>query len=318
MKKITVSSVLLILCALMMAILALKLSRIDTKVDELARPARLFTPKLIEAKFAPRKEWDVNVSKDHDAFFYVVSQQTFNWLGRGMQVVVFESQDGRYVVKFFQLGRLKEPESRGFLKNIFSSEPESKRQERRTHREELFTSSKMCFEELQEETGIVYVHLNKTKDKIHGMKLVDKYGQSHRIRGDDTCFIVQKKVKFVIPTFVSLMEKGEVEKAKQRIVQVFDLLLSLARKGFVDGDDALVRNNNIGLATDRAIYIDTGHICRVQNLDVYERMLYEFRVRLDPLEHWLNVMYPDLGAYYAERREAMLDQLKQEKSAKDC
>lgn len=294
--------------------MTIKVGQLDEKASELARPARLFNPKMIESKFAPRKEWDVRISKDHDAFFYVVSQQTFNWLGRGMQVVVFETQDGRYVVKFFQLSRIKEEPSRGFFKDLFSSESNAKRQERRDHREELFSSSKMCFEELQDETGIVYVHLNRTKDKIHGMKLVDRYGQSHRIRGDDTCFVVQRKAKPVIPTFVSLMEKGDVAGAKARLEQIFDLLLALAHKGYVDGDDALIRNNNIGFSSDRAIYIDTGHIFHAQNLDAYERMQYEFKVRLDPLEHWLNVMYPELGAYYQERREAILAALQEGKT----
>ena len=314
MKKSLLCPVLLSICVLMMGYISLKISRVDAKVVELARPARLFNPKLIESNFAPKKEWEVHISKDHDAFFYVVSQQTFNWLGRGMQAVVFETQDGRYVVKFFQVGRLKDPSSRGVMKNLFSTESEAKRTERLNHREEIFSSSKMCFEELQDETGIVYVHLNKTHDKIHGMKLVDKYGQSHRIRGDDACFVVQKKAKLIIPIFVSLMEQGKVDQAKQRIDQIFDLLLSLARKGFVDGDDALIRNNNIGFTGDRAIYIDTGHIFRTQNLDVRERMKYEFQVRLDPLEHWLNVMYPELGAYYKERRENILAALKKEKA----
>ena len=298
----------------MMGYISLKLSRVDAKVVELARPARLFNPKLIESRFSPKKEWDVRISKDHDAFFYVVSQQTFNWLGRGMQAVVFETQDSRYVVKFFQVGRLKDPGARGVMKNLLSGESESKRTERLNHREEIFSSSKMCFEELQDETGIVYVHLNRTRDKIHGMKLVDKYGQSHRIRGDDACFVVQKKAKLVIPLFVSLMEQGNIEQAKQRIDQIFNLLLSLARKGFADGDDALIRNNNIGFTDDRAIYIDTGHLFRAHNLDVRERMNYEFQVRLDPLEHWLNVMYPKLGAYYKESRENILASLQQEKT----
>jgi hypothetical protein len=61
---------------------------------------------------------------------------------------------------------------------------------------------------------------------------------------------------------------------------VIDLLVSLARKGFADGDDALIRNNNIGLQKTQAVYIDTGHIFRAQNLDVLERMRYEFQVRL--------------------------------------
>jgi hypothetical protein len=173
----------------------------------------------------------------------------------------------------------------------------------------------MCFEELQDETGIVYVHLNRTKEKVNSIKLVDKYGQSHLIQGDDSCFVVQKKARYLIPTIMNLMETGKKEEAKARINQVFDLLLSLAKKGFVDGDDALIRNNNIGLTNDRAIYIDTGHLFRAQNLDASERMRYEFQVRLDPLEKWLNVSYPEIGSYYRTRRDEIMTDLAQRPNA---
>lgn len=312
-KVLLVFSALLFLT--MLGYLTAQMRRIDEKMAQIARPARLFNPKLIEARFPPRKEWAVKITSDHERFFYVVCQQTLTWLGRGMQAVVFETQDAKYVVKFFQLGRLREDEPRGFFENLVSNESNEKRQERLTHREEIFSSSKMCFEELQDESGIVYVHLNRTKDKIKGIKLVDKYGQSHRIRGDDSCFVVQKKARYLIPTIMSLMEKGKVEETKARVNQVFDLLLSLAKKGFADGDDALIRNNNIGLTEDRAIYIDTGHIFRAYNLNVTERMRYEFQVRLDPLEKWLNITYPEIGAYYRVRRDEIMASLAQSGTA---
>ncbi len=297
----------------LLTFLTVKTTRLDDKVSLLARPARLFTPSIIQSQFEPRPEWQVKISPEHDRFFYVVCQQTLYWLGRGAQAVVFETQDGKYVVKFFQLGRLKEPSERGFVKNLFSKESEGKRNERLSHREEIFLSSKMCYEELQEETGIVYVHLNRTHDRIKGIKLVDKYGQSHRIRGDDASFVVQKKGKLLIPTLTQLMESGKIDEAKGRLNQVFDLLLGMARKNFVDGDDCLIRNNNLGLTEDRAIYIDTGHIFRANNLDVLERMKYEFQIRLEPLENWLKVLYPELSSYYRERHDQIIAQLEQER-----
>ena len=316
MKKKILAASAAVLCVLLLLSVTVQMVRIDAKMSQIARPARLFNPKLIESHFPPRKEWEVKVSSDRERFFYTVCQQTLRWLGRGMQAVVFETQDEKYVVKFFQLGRLREDEDRGFAKNLFSKETKEKRQERLVHREEIFSSSKMCFEELQEETGIVYVHLNRTKDKIHSIKLIDRYGQSHHIRGDDSSFVVQKKAKYLIPTINGLMDQGRVDEAKVRVNQVFDLLLALAKKGFVDGDDALIRNNNIGLADDRAIYIDTGHLFRTPHLDVAERMRYEFQVRLDPLEKWLNVAYPEIGQYYRERRNEILTQLAEEKAGK--
>jgi hypothetical protein len=314
MKKKLLFAVMALLSFGFLTYLAVKTSHINDKLAQMARPARLFSPTLIQSQFEPRPEWNVKISPDHDRFFYVVCQQTLYWLGRGMQAVVFETQDNKYVVKFFQLGRLREPVSRGFFKNLFSKESEAKRIDRVNHREEIFVSSKICFEELQEETGIVYVHLNRTNDKIKGIKLVDKYGQSHRIRGDDASFVVQKKAKLVIPTLTKLMESGQIDTAKIRLNQIFDLLIVMARKQFVDGDDALIRNDNLGFTENRAIYIDTGHIFRAHNLDVLERMRYEFQVRLDPLEHWLNISFPELGAYYHQRREEILAQLVCEKN----
>jgi len=297
---------------LMGAYMTVKFVRIEEKFAQLSRPARLFNPSQVQSKFPPRPEWDVKLSPNHDKFFYILSQQTLNWLGRGMQVIVFETQDGKYVVKFVQLSRLKENTDRGFFQNLFSKETKAKREERLRHREEIFSSSKMAFEELQDETGIIYIHLNRTDDKLRGIKLVDRNGQSHRIRGDDASFVVQKKASYVIPTLTKLMEKGELSAAKQRINHIFDLLLSLACKGFVDGDDALIRNNNMGFTDDRAIYIDTGHMFKAVNLNVAERMKYEFAVRLDPLEKWLNIMYPVLGEHFRDQRDKLMTALVEE------
>lgn len=316
MKKKLLAVCASMLCVGLILYLTVQMRQIDEKMSQIARPARQFNPKLIESRFPARKEWEIKTPSDREKFFYVIGQQTLSWLGRGMQAVVFETQDKKYVVKFFQLGRLRDDEDRGFFQNLFSKETKEKRQERLLHKEEIFSSSKMCFEELQEETGIVYVHLNRSKDKIHTIKLVDKNGQSHHIRGDDASFVVQKKGKYLIPTINSLMEKGKVEEAKERVNQVFELLISVARKGFADGDDALIRNNNIGLSDNRAIYIDTGHLFRAQNLDVSERMRYEFQVRLDPLEKWLNVAHPELGAYYRTRRNEIMTMLAKENATK--
>jgi len=109
------------------------------------------------------------------------------------------------------------------------------------------------------------------------------------------------------------MEKGKVSLAKKRITHIFDLLVSLARKGYVDGDDALIRNNNMGFTENQAIYIDTGHIFKAENLDIVERMRYEFQVRLEPLEKWLNVMYPVLAEYYRTHRDELITNLIKEK-----
>ncbi len=299
-------------CALMLVFLVVKGQMIDKKLEQLARPSRLFNLKYIESNMDSRGDWEVRLSPDHDRFFYVVSQQALCWIGKGENSYIFGTADGKYVVKFIHLASMPS-QLHGFFAKLFVKN--EKRRLRVNKFEDLFMSSRVSFDELQSETGVIYVHLNRTKAKIHGLKLIDSYGQSQRVCGDDTCFVMQKKALPLIPLLTDLMDEGQIDEAKVRVDQVFDLLLSLARKGFVDGDDGLISNNNIGFTDDRAIYLDTWHFFRAKNLDVKERMRYETQLRLAPLERWLKATYPELGAYYIQKRDQVMASLTAERTA---
>src|SRR5262249_43266848 len=63
---------------------------------------------------------------------------------------------------------------------------------------------------------------------------------------------------------------------------------------------------NIGFVEDRAIYIDTGHITKHSNVNLRERMRFEFEVRLAPFHDWLKVRYPVLAEYFVLRQHEIL------------
>lgn len=295
----------------MLGFLVVKGEIVDKRLEQIARPSRLFNLGFIQSDFAPRSEWEVHLSPDHDRFFYVAAQQAFLWLRKGACSYIFASADGRYVLKFIHIGNMKGQQPHGFFNKLFAIK--KKHSKRLGQFEDLFLSSRICFDELREETGVIYAHLNRTRDKIHGLKLIDSYGQSQRVVGDETCFVVQQKAQPLIPTLTVLMDKGEVSSAKLRVDQVLDLLVSLARKGYVDGNDDLILNNNIGFIEKRAIYLDNWHFFRAKNLDVVERMRYEVHVRLKPLETWLEMTYPSLCEYYRQKTVDLLGRLIAEK-----
>jgi hypothetical protein len=301
-----------VVCTLMLIFLVVKEEMIAKRLEQISRPSRLFNLKYIESTMDARGDWEVHLSADHDRFFYVVAQQTLLWLGKGENSYIFSTNDEKYVVKFIHVGGLQSSPRHGFFNKIFSRPV--KHHKKLNRFEDQFISSRVCFDDLQEETGVIYAHLNRTKAKIHGLKLVDSYGQAQRVCGDDTCFVVQEKARLLIPLLTELMDKRNLDDAKLRIDQMFDLLLSLARKGFIDGDDGLISNNNIGFTDTKAIYLDTWHFFRAKNLDVLERMRYETLLRLVPLEHWLNASYPELGAYYIQKRDLVLASLAAEKA----
>ncbi len=290
--------------------IALKVQHIDERVAMITRPGKKFNVSQIINQFPYNPEWDVNTPPELIEFVNMVSQQPFYWLGKGFQATAFISQDGDYVIKFFHQTRLRKvPFSEKPFEYLFSANFRAEMDNRLAHREEIFSSSKLGYEEFPEEAGILYVHLNTTRDLIKNIKLYDFTGQMHRVRGDDASFIIQKRAHYVLPVLKELMESGKIDQAKARLDQIFDLLLSVAQKGFIDSDVALMRNNNIGFVKDRAIYIDTGHITKHATINLYERMKFEFDVRMGPLHDWLKVRYPELAAYYHQRREEILASL---------
>ena len=274
------------------------------KLEQIARPSHLFCLQFIQSDLPQRSDWEARLSEDHDRFFYVVSQQALRWIGKGSVSFIFSTSDNKYVVKFMNMSQFKTPGNHGLINKVFSER--NKKPHQNARMEDIFQSARVCFDELQEETGVVYVHLNRTKEKIHGLKLIDSYAQSQRVCGDDTCFIMQRQAKPVLKVLTDLMDKGETELACKRVDQIFDLLISLARKGYVDGDDRLIPNNNIGFTEDRAIYIDTFHFFPAQQLDLMQRIQYECQQRLLPLERWLKLNYPELAAYYVQKRNEVL------------
>jgi len=283
-----------------------KLHRLEERMGLLVKPSKKFSVNQVLNKFPYNPNWEVTCAPETAEFVNMLTQQPFYYLGKGFQATAFASQDGEYVIKFFHQSRLRD---KTFTEDPIGYFSKEKVGEKQAHREEIFSSSKMAFEEFPEEAGFIYVHLNRTNNLIKGIKLFDFMGQAHRVKGDDTSFIVQKRAEYIVPVMKGLIKSGNMDGAKARLNQIFDLLLSLTKKGFIDGDTALIRNNNIGFAKDGAIYIDTGHITRQPDVNIRERMQFEFDVRLAPLHDWLKFVSPELAAYFKERQEEILESI---------
>ena len=314
MLKAVIKSLTIVCCLGLLIFILVKVEQINSRVNLLSRPSKQFSLSQIENRFPFNPEWEVKTRPEMVEFMNMMSQQQFRWLGKGFQASAFESLDGEYVIKFFHQSRLRDKTMKSnplafVLKNKdFKDELHARKQ----HREEIFLSSKQCCEELSDETGIVFAHLNRTSNKIKGIKLIDAYGNAHRVRGDEVSFVLQRKANYVVPVFSKLMAENKIDDAKARIEQIFSLLMTCAEKGFLDGDHALIRNNNLGFVADRAIYIDTGHIVKHDKVNMYERMKYEFDVRLNPLHDWLKVKFPQLAEYYEGRKNEIMASVKNE------
>lgn len=266
-----------------------------------------FTLAKISTTFPNKPEWEIPLTPETIQAVNKAIKQPFTYLGHGFQFYAFESDDGAYVLKFLRHQRLKPSVFYDWLPNLplVRMLKERKNESRQARVAFLFQSLKVAYEEIPEETGLVCVHLNKTKNLFGKAHIVDLMEDAHQISLDDTEFVLQRKAQLVKPTLWALMEAGQIKEAKARIDQIFALLTSCAKKGVLDMDRALIRKNNIGFLKDRAIYIDTGKLVRSETINSKERFAYDLK-RLQPLYRWLIRHYPPLAVHFEKAQKKAL------------
>lgn len=124
-----------------------------------------------------------------------VLEQPFTYLGKGSQTYVFESQDHQYVLKFYKFP--SHMRKIGWLKHPFAYQTDDKRRKIKEHNLDRFrlsyTSYFLSWKELQEETGVLYVHLNPTQHLFAPIHLIDKLGMRYEVPADKMGFILQRK-----------------------------------------------------------------------------------------------------------------------------
>jgi hypothetical protein len=261
----------------------------------------------IAPTFPDDPKWDIEVDRSLVAAANLVLKQPYTYLGHGFQCYAFVSQDDKYVLKFIRQQRLQPPFIFQWMPNIlfFKSIKEEKVQLGQKRANYLFRSLKVAFEDVPEETGLVLVHLNKTKDSYPQVTIYDKAGTKYTVPLDDHEFVLQKKALPIKPTISELMQQGRLDDAKVRIDQIFSLLEVCAKKGIADMDSQLIRKNNLGFLPDRAIYVDTGKITRKESMKTKARFEKDLE-RLQPLHEWLQENYPDLASHFETQQKAVL------------
>ncbi len=196
------------------------------------------------------KEWEVSNPLPH----YIPSG-TLTYLDRGAQCYAFLSEDQRYVVKFFRMKNLKNAKRLS----------------------EVFSAAKDACEILSEETGVVYAHLNRTKEIKREVLLIGRRGEKVRVSLDEVPFIVQVRAEPLGHYLERHIEKGDLEGARRAIILVEKLIRTREEKGFFDLD--VVKSSNYGFIGERPMQIDIGGIvrsagCPMKDLDGWVRRHY--------------------------------------------
>jgi len=230
-----------------------------------------------------------------------VFEQKFTYLAAGGQAYAFVSEDGQYVLKFFKHHLRRIPL---WLKVLplhgnLATKRTTQKQKRARKLVRDFTSYKIALENFPEETGLLYVHLNKTNTLKTHAKIIDKIGIEHQVNLDKVEFVLQKKADLAIPHLKKLIHEQNLSDAKNCIDSICELIYTRCEKSIYDEDPRIHRN--VGFLENKAILIDVGRLKfdprredpRIQKQDVIKIT--------SPLLSFLEENSPPLADYLEEK-----------------
>lgn len=253
-----------------------------------------FTIGNMTSDFVYHPEWETRpLTQDEHQTLDSAIDQSYSYLGKGCQAYVFQSQDGKYVIKFFKYQRFRLKPWESYLPSVsfIDSYRYQKLLKKQKKLENFLSSWVVAFDDLKSEAGLIYVHLNKSTNLKKMLLIRDKIGMEHQVDLDQYEFCVQKKAVMLSDALLRFKRENKLTEAKQLILRLIDLLVSDYKRGFRDNDPALMQNT--GVVDGYPIYVDIGQLVKdekIKNPEVYQPIL---KAKMQELDLWLQENYPE-------------------------
>lgn len=266
-----------------------------------------FTVGNISSQFEFDPRWETHeLSASERENISQALDQEYDYLGKGCQSYVFASRDGKYVIKFFKFQRFRPQvwlQPFTFIPAVKNHQA-TKAIARKLKLDKVFRSWKLAYEHLQKETGVLYVHLNKSDDWHKKLTIHDKLGLTHQLDIDQMEFMIQHRADMLCGTINALMANREIEEAEKIIDRLLSMMLSEYFRGYADNDHALMQNT--GVLDGQPIHIDAGQFIyneKVKSPAVYKKEIFNKTYKFNL---WLKKHHSDLSTHLEGKLLALL------------
>lgn len=226
-------------------------------------------------------------------------RQDYRYLSRGHQSYAFLSEDGRYVLKLPRYDLYRQP---FWLRSCRFPFLDSYREDFTADKEKrhqfLMNSFRIAFQDLKEETSLLFVHLGSTNHLHKTIRIKDHLGCTYSIDLDSSGFLLQKRQELMMPAFERALRSGEREQAKAILEAFLELNAVRASKGIYNKDPSFLRNFGLEGSQEefRCIQIDVGSFYRPEQGNFSASFLKiighvkDWLAQTDPeMERWLAV-----------------------------
>jgi len=268
----------------------------------------------IQSDLSFNKQWEIppldTETKNH---IQTILSQPYYFLGSGGQCYAFVSKDRKYVLKVFKQHHMRK---KHWLDRIipFKAFREKYLKRRLEKFDRLFTSCKIAYDHFKENTALLYIHLNKTKDLDMRLKFYDAIGVVHELDLDALEFTLQKKASMAFPTLTALLENHQIEEAKLRLQSLLDLIFKRSQLGIADHDP---RRRNFGFIDKKAVEIDLGSFTIEEPLKRENEGKRAFFFETMKLRRWVQKNHPELSEFLEENIQIRLNDTYQQEVKKD-
>lgn len=268
-----------------------------------------FSIDKISSRLPFNADWEVESISDKQRELLVqkVFPQAYHYLAAGNQCYAFLSEDGQYVLKFFKMQSL-------FPKGWMSTLPFSileqfglkNEKSNQLFSERIFASYKDAYETLRKETGLLYIHFNKTREFKTKVNLLDNKGKKHVVDLDAMEYIVQKKATKIYDQLSHLLEEEKYEDLRASIRSFLQLIAVRCEKGFVD--HALSIRNNFGFVGNSAIQFDCATLTRDSSMKYPMNFRQEVLEAAERLDMWARGNFPEIAIFIQEEAQRLINQ----------
>jgi hypothetical protein len=265
------------------------------------KPTRSFALCKISSSLLPSKEWETApLEGEREKELERALCQPYHFLSKGAQAFVFKSEDGRYVIKFFKLHHLQPSVWLRMLRWPWRMEGYrlEKMMEKRRELFKTFMSYKIAYDELSEETGMLFLHLNKSEHLKRVLSFSDPLGIVHRVDLDQMEFFVQRCAAPFFPQVEHYIALGEKERVKQVLSELVSILVMRNQKGIFDKDPDI--GTNFAVLDHKTVQIDVGRFSKDEGRKESPVYGEEIRRITDGLIRWLEARDPLLSLHLQE------------------
>ncbi len=266
-----------------------------------------FSLENISSDLTYQPQWQVpEPSEKENGEINQALAQPYYYLGKGCQSYVFLSQNGSYVMKFFKYQRFRiAPWLRYFppLPAIVAYRKE-KEKEKWQRLNAFATSLTIAAKRLKKESGLVYLHLNKTDHLNKKVVIEDKIGRVYTLDIDQMEFSIQKRADLLCDVLSNYQKQGQVKESYQLIDRLLALLVSEYRRGLADNDHALMQNT--GVVDKEPIHIDVGRFEELEEVKNPAKYHQELFTKCYHFHQWLKVNDPAVSLYLEKKLKEII------------